>query len=64
MKPNYNQQRSERDRLKRARKEEKARDQEDTRARRRAEQAALDAGVLTPAAPAAEPAPVTDEPQN
>ncbi|MBW4024099.1 MAG: hypothetical protein HIU92_13390 [Proteobacteria bacterium] len=42
MKPNYNQQRSERDRLKRLKKEEKAREQEDARARRRAEQAAAD----------------------
>jgi hypothetical protein len=40
MKPNYNQQRAERDRLKRLKKEEKAREQEDARARRRAEQAA------------------------
>jgi hypothetical protein len=42
MKPNYNQQRAERDRLKRLKKEEKAREQEDARARRRAEQAAAE----------------------
>jgi hypothetical protein len=48
MKPNYNQQRAERDRLKRLKKEEKAREQEDARARRRAEQAALDAEALSP----------------
>jgi hypothetical protein len=44
MKPNYNQQRAERDRLKRLKKEE----QEDARQRRRAEQAAADG---EPAAP-------------
>jgi hypothetical protein len=48
MKPNYNQQRAERDRLKRLKKEEKAREQEDVRARRRAEQAALDAEAMGP----------------
>ena len=48
MKPNYNQQRAERDRLKRLKKEEKAREQEDARARRRAEQAALDAEATGP----------------
>jgi hypothetical protein len=49
MKPNYNQQRAERDRLKRLKKEEKAREQEDARARRRAEQAA---GETEPPRPA------------
>jgi hypothetical protein len=48
MKPNYNQQRAERYRLKRLKKEEKAREQEDARARRRAEQAALDAEATGP----------------
>jgi hypothetical protein len=48
MKPNYNQQRAERDRLKRLKKEEKAREQEDARARRRAEQAV---GETDPAGP-------------
>jgi hypothetical protein len=55
MKPNYNQQRAERDRLKRLKKEEKARDQDDARARRRAEQAILD-GQAAPA-PDDEPQP-------
>jgi hypothetical protein len=59
MKPNYNQQRSERDRLKRLKKEEKAREQDDARARRRAEQAALDAEAMRPAEP-----PPQDEPSS
>jgi hypothetical protein len=54
MKPNYNQQRSERDRLKRLKKEEKAREQEDARQRRRAEQAATDGEPSAP--PQDEPA--------
>ena len=53
MKPNYNQQRAERDRLKRLKKEEKAREQEDARARRRAEQAAGETSA---------PGPSQDEP--
>jgi hypothetical protein len=56
MKPNYNQQRAERDRLKRLKKEEKAREQEDARARRRAEQAAGEGQSDTAAA--------SDEPQS
>jgi hypothetical protein len=48
MKPNYNQQRAERDRLKRLKKEEKAREQQDARARRRAEEGSTEA---EPAAP-------------
>jgi hypothetical protein len=51
-KPNYNQQRAERNRLKQAKKDAKLREQEDARARRKAEQ---DAGVEPPA-------PATDEP--
>jgi hypothetical protein len=48
MKPNYNQQRAERDRLKRLKKEEKAREQEDARQRRRAEQATGEADSAAP----------------
>ncbi len=48
MKPNYNQQRAERDRLKRLKKEEKAREQEDARQRRRAEQAAAEGDAQAP----------------
>lgn len=52
-KPNYNQQRAERNRLKQARKDEKLREQEEARARRKAEQDA--AGPSAPAADAEPP---------
>jgi hypothetical protein len=59
MKPNYNQQRAERDRAKRLKKEEKAREQDDARARRRAAEAA--GGEVQPEP--APVAPVSDDPQ-
>jgi hypothetical protein len=52
-KPNYNQQRAERNRLKQAKKDAKLREQEDARARRKAEQEAGGEQVA-PAAPAAD----------
>jgi hypothetical protein len=46
-KPNYNQQRAERNRAKQAKQEAKQREQEEARARRKAAQAAADAGGET-----------------
>lgn len=54
-KPNYNQQRAERDRAKQAKKEAKLREREDAAMRRKAEDAASSA---SPAAP------VSDEPRS
>ena len=48
-KPNYNQQRAERDRAKQARKDEKLREQDAARARRRAGEPEPDGETATPA---------------
>ncbi len=50
-KPNYNQQRSERNRLKQAKKDAKLRERDEAVARRKAEQDAADAGQPVPQEP-------------
>ena len=49
-KPNYNQQRAERNRLKQAKKDAKLREREDAVARRKAEEGASSSDALDPAA--------------
>jgi hypothetical protein len=62
-KPNYNQQRAERNRLKQAKKDAKLREREDAVARRRADQDAVPPGAHNADAPESD-VPESDEPES